>query len=410
MNNEIIEALDKLAREKNLSKEFLVEAIEAALISAYRKNYPEANRIHVSFDQETGEAKVFNELLVVEDEQAALDYKFPDTDEKPEDLADTILLEEARQYIPDLEPGDTIAIEVKPDNFGRIATLTAKQVILQRIREAERSMVLSKYQGKIGELVTGRVQRVYRGEAFIELDGTMAKMTRDEKIEGEFYDTNPERSELLKFLVVDVLDPTEEVAPPKEGEKKNKKRDKSIMIYLSRARKDFVARLFELEVPEIHDGVVEIVGIVRRAGKMTKVAVRSLDMSLDALGACVGNRGSRVQRVVNELKGERVDIISWSESPRIYVANALSPAQVLHVDLDEGTRHARVVVKDNQKSLAIGEEGINQKLAVELTGCSIDIMGESEYRKKEEEALYEDRSAKDAELEMGTETEAGLED
>lgn len=397
MNNEIIEALDKLAKEKNLSKEFLVEAIEAALISAYRKNYPDANRIHVSFDQETGEAKVFNELLVVEDEQAALDYKFPDTDEKPEDLADTILLEEARQYIPDLEPGDTIAIEVKPDNFGRIATLTAKQVILQRIREAERNMVLNKYQGKIGELVTGRVQRVYRGEAFIELDGTMAKMARDEKIDGEFYDTNPERSELLKFLVVDVLDPSEEVAPVKEGDKKSKKRDKSIMIYLSRARKEFVARLFELEVPEIHDGVVEIVGIVRRAGKMTKVAVRSLDMSLDALGACVGNRGSRVQRVVNELKGERVDIINWSESPKLFVANALSPAQVIHVDLNEDARHAKVVVKDNQKSLAIGEEGINQKLAVELTGYSIDIMGETEYRKKEEEALYESKSDEEGE-------------
>lgn len=397
MNNEIIEALDKLAKEKNLSKEFLVEAIEAALISAYRKNYPDANRIHVSFDQETGEAKVFNELLVVEDEQAALDYKFPDTDEKPEDLADTILLEEARQYIPDLEPGDTIAIEVKPDNFGRIATLTAKQVILQRIREAERNMVLNKYQGKIGELVTGRVQRVYRGEAFIELDGTMAKMARDEKIDGEFYDTNPERSELLKFLVVDVLDPSEEVAPVKEGDKKSKKRDKSIMIYLSRARKEFVARLFELEVPEIHDGVVEIVGIVRRAGKMTKVAVRSLDMSLDALGACVGNRGSRVQRVVNELKGERVDIINWSDSPKLFVANALSPAQVIHVDLNEDARHAKVVVKDNQKSLAIGEEGINQKLAVELTGYSIDIMGETEYRKKEEEALYESKSDEEGE-------------
>lgn len=402
MNNEIIEALSKLAAEKNLSKEFLVEAIEAALVSAYRKNYPDANRIHVSFDKETGEAKVFNELLVVEDEQAALDYKFPDTDEKPENLADTILLEEARQYIPDLVPGDTIAIEVKPDNFGRIATLTAKQVILQRIREAERNMVLTKYQGKVGQLVTGRVQRVYRGEAFIELDGTMAKMARDEKIEGEFYDTNPERSELLKFLVVDVLDPSDEANQPKEGEKKGKKRDKSIMIYLSRARKEFVARLFELEVPEIHDGVVEIVGIVRRPGKMTKVAVRSLDMSLDALGACVGNRGSRVQRVVNELRGERVDIISWSESPRIFVANALSPAQVLHVDLNEETRQAKVVVKDNQKSLAIGDEGINHKLAVELTGYSIDIMGESEYRKREEDALYT-ASSEHKEVESGEE-------
>lgn len=402
MNNEIIEALNKLAAEKNLSKEFLVEAIEAALVSAYRKNYPDANRIHVSFDKETGEAKVFNELLVVEDEQAALDYKFPDTDEKPENLADTILLEEARQYIPDLVPGDTIAIEVKPDNFGRIATLTAKQVILQRIREAERNMVLTKYQGKVGQLVTGRVQRVYRGEAFIELDGTMAKMARDEKIEGEFYDTNPERSELLKFLVVDVLDPSDEANQPKEGERKGKKRDKSIMIYLSRARKEFVARLFELEVPEIHDGVVEIVGIVRRPGKMTKVAVRSLDMSLDALGACVGNRGSRVQRVVNELRGERVDIISWSESPRIFVANALSPAQVLHVDLNEETRQAKVVVKDNQKSLAIGDEGINHKLAVELTGYSIDIMGESEYRKREEDALYT-ASSEHKEVESGEE-------
>lgn len=391
MNIEIIEALETLAKEKNLSKDFLFESIETALISAYRKEYPDSNRISVDFNRETGEVKVYNEFLVVADEQAELDYKFPDTDEKPENLADTILLEEARKFIPSLEPGDTISIELDSTTFGRIATLTAKQIIMQRIREAERSMVLAKYKSKIGQLVTGRVQRVSRGEAFIELDGTMAKMAKDEKIEGEFYETNPESSELLKFLVVDVVDPAEEAAKeaakeaanPKELEKKSKKRDKSIMISLSRTRKELVSRLFELEVPEIHDGIVVIKAVARRAGKRSKIAVFSTDMNLDAIGACVGNRGARVQKVVNELKGERIDIINWSDSPRIFIANALSPAQVVHVDVDEEKKHAIVVTKDgNNKDSAIGSDGINHQLAVELTGYSMTIMSETEYRNK----------------------------
>ncbi len=382
MSNTILEALDNLAREKKLPKDVLIEAIEAALISAYKKSYPEARKINVVFDTETGDVRVFNELLVVADEQEALNREYPDTDEDAEfEVIDTILLEEARRYIPEIEPGDKIEKEVTPSNFGRIATLTAKQVILQRIREAERNMILAKYSKKIGDIVTGRVQRVSRGDAFVELDGTMAKMERDEKIEGEFYDTRPSNSELLKFLVIDVVDSSEEVHARDASDKKHKKKkDKSILIYLSRAHKDLVSRLFELEVPEIHDGVVLIKGVSRRAGKRSKLAVHAVDVNIDAVGACVGQRGSRVQRVVNELRGEKIDIINWSEIPRVFIANALSPAQVMRVDLDEETRRARVIVKDNQLTLAIGPEGINAALASELTGWRIDIKSESQDR------------------------------
>ncbi len=381
MSAQILEAIENLAREKSLPKELLIEAIEAALISAYKKSYPEANSVKVHFDTETGEVRVYNVLLVVKDKQAQLDIKYQDIEEGEEvEIPDTILLEEAREYIPEIQPGDSIEKEVTPDNFGRIATLTAKQVILQRIREAERKMTLAKYSKKLGDIITGRVQRVSRGEAFIELDGSMAKMLKEEQIEGEYYDTRPSHNENLKFLVVDVVDPTEEKPEEQqEGKKpKKKRRDKSILIFLSRARKELVSRLFELEVPEIHDGVVEIKAVARRAGIRSKMAVRAVDMNVDAVGACVGQRGARVQRVVNELRGEKIDIVNWSENPSIFIANALSPANVVRVDLDDERRKSTVVVSDSHLSLAIGQDAINVSLAAELTGYSIDIRSESE--------------------------------
>lgn len=422
MNNELLEALTNLSREKKIPKEVLIDAIEAALISAYKKSDPDARKISVEFDNETGEVRVFNELLVVADEQEALDKRYPDTDEPNEDdIVDTILLDEARTYISDLDVGDTIAMEVTPENFGRIAALTAKQVILQRIREAERVMVLEKYNKRIGDIVTGRVQRVTKGEAFIELDGTMAKMTKNEKTEGEFYDTRPQNNELLKFLVIAVVDPSAENAEDKlaalEDDKKQgrKKRDKSILIYLSRNRKELVKRLFELEVPEIHDGVVLIKSISRRAGNRSKIAVHAVDINIDAVGACVGQRGSRVQRVVNELRGEKIDIVNWSELPQVFIANSISPAHALRVDLDEAAHKAYVVVRDDQLSLAIGPEGLNASLAAELTGWTIELRSESQDREQmanyeeeyEDEKLYEE----DAEFsETDLESQSGEED
>lgn len=422
MNNELLEALTNLSREKKIPKEVLIDAIEAALISAYKKSDPDARKISVEFDNETGEVRVFNELLVVADEQEALDKRYPDTDEPNEDdIVDTILLDEARTYISDLDVGDTIAMEVTPENFGRIAALTAKQVILQRIREAERVMVLEKYNKRIGDIVTGRVQRVTKGEAFIELDGTMAKMTKNEKTEGEFYDTRPQNNELLKFLVIAVVDPSAENAEDKlaalEDDKKQgrKKRDKSILIYLSRNRKELVKRLFELEVPEIHDGVVLIKSISRRAGNRSKIAVHAVDINIDAVGACVGQRGSRVQRVVNELRGEKIDIVNWSELPQVFIANSISPAHALRVDLDEAAHKAYVVVRDDQLSLAIGPEGLNASLAAELTGWTIELRSESQDREQmanyeeeyEDEELYEE----DAEFsETDLESQSGEED
>lgn len=402
MSKTILEALDNLAGEKNIPKETLIEAIEAALISAYKKSYPEARKINVVFDRETGEVRVFNELLVVADEEEALNRQYPDVDDLSEhEVIDMILLEEARQYIPEIVPGDKIEKEVTPKSFGRIATLTAKQVILQRIREAERSMIMTKYSKKIGDIVTGRVQRVSYGEVFVELDGTMAKMEKNEKIEGEYYDTSPGNSELLKFLVIDVVDSSTDIKPfvsdDPSDKKKNKRKDKSILIYLSRADKKLVTRLFELEVPEIHDGVVLIKGVSRVAGKRSKLAVHAVDVNIDAVGACVGQRGSRVQRVVNELRGEKIDIINWSEIPRVFIANALSPAHVVRVDLDEENRRAHVVVKDNQLTLAIGPEGINAQLASELTGWSIDIKSESQDRGEEPDYIQNDEEIKEYE-------------
>lgn len=390
MSAEIIQAIEELAEAKNLPKELLIDAIEASLISAYKKSYPDANSVKVNFNRETGEVSVYNVLLVVKDMQAALDIKYQDFEEGEEvEIPDTILLEEAREYIPEIQPGDSIEKEVTPDNFGRIATLTAKQVILQRIREAERKNIFDKYSKKIGDIVSGRVQRVSRQEAFVQLQGTMAKIMKEEQIDGEYFDTrSPNEQEELKFLVIDVIDPSDErYEQDQEAKKfnnKKKRKDKSILIFLSRTRKELVGRLFEMEVTELQEGIVVIKSIARRAGIRSKMAVHALDMNVDAVGACVGQRGDRVQRVVNALKGEKIDIVKWSENPAVFIANALSPANALKVDLDEEKRRARVMVSDSQLSLAIGQDAINVSLAAELTGYSIDIYTESEAHKVHE--------------------------
>jgi len=341
MNMEFIEAIHELEKEKGISSEILFEAIEAALISAYRKNYSSQNvRIHI--DRSSGEIKVFSRKTVTENV----------TDPRLE-----ISLEDAREINPNYMVGDIVEFEETPREFGRIAAQTAKQVVVQRIREAERGLIYDEYINKEGDIVTGIVQRYDQRNVIVDLGKVEALLPGSEQIPGETF----QPFERIKTYVVEV-----------------KKTTKGPQILLSRTHPGLVKRLFELEVPEIHDGIVEIKAIAREAGARSKIAVYSKDKNVDPVGACVGPKGSRVQNIVNELKGEKMDIINWSPDPIEFVSNALSPAKVLAVYPKEEEKMALVVVPDYQLSLAIGREGQNARLAAKLTGWKIDIKNESQ--------------------------------
>ncbi len=345
MKAEILEALEDLAREKGISKEVLIEALEAALISAYRRNFGSAQNVRVHFDPDTGEYKVYAQKEIVEE---------------VEDPRLQASLEEARAKNPALGLGDILEVEVTPRDFGRIAAQTAKQVVVQRIREAERGMIYEEYSSREGDIVTGLVLRqdAKSRAVYVELSkGVEAIILAHEQIPGERFVEN----QRVKAYVIEVRRTT-----------------KGPAISLSRTHPGLLKRLFELEVPEIHDGVVEIKSISREAGARSKIAVYARDENVDPVGACVGPKGLRVQNIVSELQGEKIDIVEWSEDPAVFVANALSPAKVLRVDCDEVGRIARVVVPDNQLSLAIGKEGQNARLAAKLTGWKIDIKSESQ--------------------------------
>ena len=343
MNSDFLEALNDLEKEKGIEKEILLEAIEAALISAYRRDYGgSANNVRVEIDRLSGDVRVYSRKTVVEE---------------VEDANTEISLEQAREI--DLAHGinDVIEREVTPKEFGRIAAQTAKQVVVQRIREAERSILYEEFADREGDILTGIVQRHQGRSVVIDLgkaEGILAPM---EQMPNETYRQN----ERLKVYIVQV-----------------NKTTKGPQIILSRTHPGLLKRIFELEVPEIHDGTVEVKGIAREAGFRSKMAVSSRDENVDAVGSCVGPRGMRVQSAVSELKGEKVDIVKFDPEPSQYIANALSPAKVLAVQLDEETRVARVVVPDRQLSLAIGKEGQNARLAAKLTGWKIDIRSESQ--------------------------------
>ncbi|MDR1320484.1 MAG: transcription termination factor NusA [Gracilibacteraceae bacterium] len=342
MNMEFIEALHDLEKEKGVSIDVLFEAIEAALISAYRKNFSLLQNVRTNIDRATGEIKVLSCKTVVED---------------VEDERQQISLEQARKLKPDCELDDTVEFEVTPRNFGRIAAQTAKQVVVQRIREAERGMIYDDYIGKEGDIVTGIFQRYEQKNAVIDLGKVEACMTATEQVPGEIF----QPFERVRSYVVEV-----------------KKTSRGPQIFLSRTHPGLVRRLFELEVPEIRDGVIEIKNAVREAGSRTKIAVYSRDDNVDAIGACVGPKRGRIQTIVEELRGEKMDIIQWADDPVEFVANALSPAKVIEVYPYYKEKMAVVVVPDYQLSLAIGKEGQNARLAAKLTGWKIDIKSEAQ--------------------------------
>ena len=352
MSAELILALELVEKDKGIEMEVLIEAIEAALISAYKKNFGSTQNVRVSIDRESGDIRVFALKTV---------KSGPDIEEGE------ISLEEARALNNAYEEDDIAEIEVTPRKFGRIAAQTAKQVVMQRIREAEREIIFDEFSNKEGDIVTGIIQRAERKNVIIDLGKTEAVMTASEQTVGEDYRFNNR----IKTYIVEV-----------------KMTNKGPQIMVSRTHPGLVKRLFELEVPEIHDGTVEIKSISREAGSRTKIAVFSRDPNVDPVGACVGQKGTRVQAIVDELRGEKIDIIKWSSAPEEYIASSLSPAKVVRVDVNEDERAARVIVPDFQLSLAIGKEGQNARLAAKLTGWKIDIKSESQLRAAIEQQMF----------------------
>lgn len=364
MNQEFLSALDAIEKGRGISKATLLEAIEAALISAYKRNFTPGSNVRVDLTPETGEIKVFTRLAVVE---------------KVENPIQEISLEEAKAIDSIYEAGDVVEKEVTPKNFGRIAAQTAKQVVIQRIREAERELIYEDYVDRQQDIITGIVQRTDQRNVVVDLGRAEAILPQAEQMSGEIY----KQGDRIKTYISEV-----------------KKTTKGPQILLSRTHPGLLKRLFELEVPEIYNGVVEIKGLAREAGHRSKLAVFSKNPDVDPVGACVGPKGSRVQMVVSELKGEKIDIVKWDENPEVYVANALSPAKVVSVSIKEEGKIANVVVPDYQLSLAIGKEGQNARLAAKLTGWKVDIVNETQLaeRRKAKELLEKDRDEGDEEV------------
>lgn len=354
MNREFIDAIDALEKEKDISKDILIEAIESALVSAYKKNYGTSQNVRVNIDRDEGDIDVFMRKDVVE--------------EVYDDMIE-ISLEEALEIDPRYEIGDVVEYQVTPRDFGRIAAQTAKQVVVQRIREAERGMIFDDYITRQGEIITGTVQRISNETLFINIGKAEGILAATERVPGERYAIN----DRIKVYIMDV-----------------KKTTKGPQVFLSRSHPGLVKRLFELEVPEIEDGIVEIKSIAREAGSRTKIAVYTEEDGVDPVGACVGTKGSRVQNIVDELFGEKIDIITWSDDPQVLISNVLSPAKVERVMVDEEEKSATVIVPDYQLSLAIGKEGQNVRLAAKLCGWKIDIKSHTQYFDSPQEEPEED--------------------
>ncbi|OHW62800.1 hypothetical protein EUAN_05840 [Andreesenia angusta] len=343
MNAEFIEALQEIEKDKGISKDIIFDALEAALISGYKKNFGSSQNVEVLIDRVTGEVRVFAKKEVSE--------------EVYDDLLE-ISLEEAKEIDPSFELGDIVQIEITPRNFGRIAAQTSKQVVTQKIKEAEREIIYGEYIDRENEILTGIVQRAGSASTLIDLGKLEGSLSVTEQIPGESF----QQGDRIKVFVVEV-----------------KKTSKGPQILLSRTHPGLVKRLFELEVPEIQDGTVEIFSISREAGSRTKIAVYSNDPEVDPVGACVGFKGNRVRAIVDELNGEKIDIIVWDKDPAVFIENSLSPSKVLKVSVNEDQKSALVVVPDYQLSLAIGKEGQNARLAAKLTGWKIDIKSETQY-------------------------------
>ncbi|MED1721680.1 transcription termination factor NusA [Brevibacillus parabrevis] len=342
MNGDFIEALEAIEREKGITKDVLIEAIEAALISGYKRNFNSAQNVRVDVNRHSGMVRVYARKEVVEE---VFDPRLE------------ISQEAAQEIDPNFRLEDIVEIEVTPRDFGRIAAQTAKQVVTQRIREAERGLIYSEFIEREDDIVTGVVQRMDARNYYIDLGKAEAVMPITEKMPSEDFKSQ----DRVKAYIIKV-----------------EKTTKGPQIVVSRTHPGLLKRLFELEVPEIYDGVVEIKSVAREAGDRSKIAVHSINPDVDPVGACVGPKGMRVQTIVTELKGEKIDIVRWSEDPAEYVANALSPAKVLHVEVNLADKVTRVIVPDYQLSLAIGKRGQNARLAAKLTGWKIDIKSESQ--------------------------------
>ncbi len=361
MNVELVRAVEQLEEEKGISKDVIFEDVEAALLTAYKKNFGvSAQNVRIEIDREKGDYHVY-QIRTVADAVA--------------DPTTEIALAEVRQYDPTAAVGDTVELEVTPRDFGRIAAQTAKQVLVQRLREAEREMVYKEFRDREGDIVTGVVQRIERKNVYLDLGRIEAVLPPPEQIPRESH----RQGERVKAYVVEVRQGT-----------------RGPQIVVSRTHPGLLKRLFELEVPEIYEGIVEIKAIAREAGARSKIAVSSRDKNVDAVGACVGPKGSRVQAIVDELRGEKIDIIPWNPDAALFVGAALSPAKVVRVDVTEETKTAQVIVPDHQLSLAIGREGQNARLAAKMTGWRIDIKSETQLKEIEAQKLFIDLPPEEA--------------
>lgn len=353
MNKEFIIALEELEKTKNVDKRIILEALEKALVKSYQKNYDNNENVDVSIDDETGEIEVYSLKNVVE--------------EVNEPIAE-ISKTKAKEIDPKLDLGDICRVKIAPKNFGRVAAQTARNIVIQKIRDAQRDSVYSEYLDRANEIITGVVQREDKFNVYINLDKIEGIIPIKEQVENETYTPN----QRIKVLIKEVKNTTKEP-----------------QIILSRKDKALVVRLFELEVPEITNGIIEIYGIDREAGSRTKIAVFSNDPEIDSIGACIGFKGSRVNSIVEELQGEKIDIINYDKDIKVFIKNSLSPAEINEVYINDKKKQSLVVVREDQLSLAIGKEGQNARLAARLTGWKIDIKSQEEFDQLSQEEIYE---------------------
>ena len=344
-NKELILALEDLEKEKGIKKEYLLESIETALLTAYKRNFDALDNVKVMMDPQTGATHVYSIKEVVDNAK---------------DTALEINLEDARKINKEVNIGENVEVEIVPRNFGRIAAQTAKQVIIQKLREAEREIIYTEFNDRKGEIVSGIIQKADRNIVVMDLGRLEGIMPTKEQVPTETYRVNDK----IKGYVLDV----------ERGAKG------APQVIVSRSHPDFVRKLLEFEIPEIYEGVIEIKSVSRDPGYRSKVAVYSPDPNIDPVGSCVGQKGVRIQNVINELHGEKIDVIEWNEDPAIYISSALLPAQILAVDIKEEEKFAQVIVPDDQLSLAIGKSGQNARLAAKLTNWKIDIKSETQFR------------------------------
>ena len=364
-NKELILALEDLEKEKGIKKEYLLDSIETALVTAYKRNFDSLENVKVVMDSKTGATHVYSLKEVVEN---------------PENHNTQISLKEAQKISKDFKEGDTVETEIVPRDFGRIAAQTAKQVIIQKLREVEREIVFNEFNDRKGEIVSGIIQKADKNIVVMDLGRLEGVMPSKEQVPTEKYRVNDK----IKGYVLDV----------EKGAKG------APQVIVSRSNPDFVRKLLEFEIPEIYEGVIEIKSVSRDPGYRSKVAVYSPDPNIDPVGSCVGQKGVRIQNVINELNGEKIDVIEWNEDPAIYISAALLPAQILAVDINEEEKFAQVIVPDDQLSLAIGKSGQNARLAAKLTNWEkIDIKSETQFRNMLAEKQAEEEIQKNNENE-----------